>query len=537
MRRACAIAVAFALAGCGGRGDHGTAGDAGPDVQRPRDEIFDPDVVQEIALDIAPVDLERMHAALPEVVLVPATFHWNDVTLDMVGVRYKGNSSVAPSQMHKRSCFIDFNGFVPGQKLDGLPSLALDNGVQFGSLFSERLVTDILRKEQVPASRANYARLSINGTYMGLYVNVERINKPFLARHYSDASGNLYKCDEGGPGCDLAYLGDDGAAYTGLSAKSNEDTADRADLAALARLLDQTADADLVPALRASFDLEGFRRLTAVLLLAGAFDQYTGFQAHNYYLYREPDSGRWTYLPWDLDVAFADNAFGRIAVLDGWNAAYPLPVVPRPLLERLVADAGWLADYRRTAAEVLEAYFRPDDLGAHLDALYAQAAPHLADDPFPHVRVTNPEDESYEQVVAALEGFMRKRYDRAKAELADPKITPPMDGGSGGGVPPPGPASPQDPTELRVDGITGGKVALSWKDNAPDDVGTIVQKCLGAMCSDFMNFMGLPGANVTHAEDPTAMAGATYRYRVYAIRRGPMGPVGTGPSNVVAATP
>ena len=79
-------------------------------------------------------------------------------------------------------------------------------------------------------------------------------------------------------------------------------------------------------------------KTTAVLLFAGAFDQYTGWQPHNYYLYRNPADQRWTYIPWDLDVGFADRAFGRIPVLNGWNAAWPAPLRGRPLMERLIAS-------------------------------------------------------------------------------------------------------------------------------------------------------------------------------------------------------
>ncbi len=52
--------------------------------------------------------------------------------------------------------------------------VALDNGIQFGGLFSERLVTDILRGVGVKASRCNYARVYLNGKPAGVYVNVER---------------------------------------------------------------------------------------------------------------------------------------------------------------------------------------------------------------------------------------------------------------------------------------------------------------------------------------------------------------------------
>jgi hypothetical protein len=535
--RAFALLLAF-VAGCsdGSFAAPDGGSDAPADVASPgsrQAEIFDPDTVQTFELGIAAADLERMKVALPLRITVPATFRWKDVYLAEVGVRYKGNSSSSPDQKHKRGFLVDFDATVAGQRLFDLRSLALDNGIQFGSLFSERLITEVLRQVGVPASRANYARVVLNGQYIGLYVNVERIGKPFLERAFADPEGNLYKCDEGGPGANLAWLGDDPAAYAkAFEAKTNEKTADLADLVALARMLEETPDAEIAEAIGRSFEIDRFLRMTAVLLLAGAFDQYTGFNAHNYYLYREPATGRWSYIPWDLDVGFADNAFGTIPVIDRWNAAWPLPVVPRPLLERILDDPGQLASYRRYAAEYLEAHFLPATLEVRLDALFAQAKPHLVDDPFPPVRVTNPGDRSYATIVDSLKAFIRRRYDRARSELADPKVTPPIK--EGGGEPAPGSPTPYDPTDLRVVAASGSRVELAWTDNAPNDVGSIVQKCAGAACESFVNAIGQPGANITSAIDMGVTPGATYRYRVYAVRAGG---VGTGPSNVVAATP
>lgn len=51
-----------------------------------------------------------------------------------------------------------------------------------------------------------------------------------------------------------------------------------------------------------------------------------------------------------------------------------------------------------------------------------------------------------------------------------------------------------------------------------------------------MNAIGMPGSDITMATDTGVTSGATYRYRVYAMRPGPAGgAVGTGPSNVVTA--
>ncbi len=387
-----------------------------------QDELYDPDVVQEIALELAPADLQKLEDSATSAagfVYVPATFRWNDVTLEDVGVRFKGNSSRTPAGRTKRSYLIKFDELVEGQDFVGLKRLGLDNAIQFGSLFSERILDEILRAEGVPASRANYARLTINGVYQGVYVNVERIDKRFLARHFDDNDGNLYKCDEGGPGGRLDYLGDDPAAYARgdgaptFQAETNEDTADGRDLIALAATLDRGTIAEVT----AAVELDGFLKLLPILMFGGAFDQYTGFQAHNYYLYRDPASAKWTYLAHDLDVGFADRAFGTIPVIDGWDAATPRPVSPLPLVDRVLDDPALRARYRAHAIDYLDRYFEPARLGARLDALYAQIEDDLAADPYPAARITNPDVVGYPAIVADLKQFMRRRYDTARAQL------------------------------------------------------------------------------------------------------------------------
>jgi len=174
-----------------------------------------------------------------------------------------------------------------------------------------------------------------------------------------------------------------------------------------------------------------------VLLFSGAFDQLTGWNPHNYYLYFDAKHDRWRYLPWDLDVGFCENAFGQIHVLADWNAAWPAAgQFPNPLLDRIVADPGLLQRYRKTAQSILDTYFEPKRLCALLDARYALIKDDLARDPFPQRRITNPEDRSYDDVVDSMKEFIRKRYVTARRQLEDPGERPEM-------ARPPGGPSPQ----------------------------------------------------------------------------------------------
>ncbi|MDB6040170.1 MAG: hypothetical protein JWM99_4011, partial [Verrucomicrobiales bacterium] len=160
--------------------------------------------------------------------------------------------------------------------------VALDNAIQFGSLFSERIITDILRDLKVAASRCNYARVFLNGKFAGVFVNVERIDRPFLKRNFSAENGVLFKVDEGGPGADFRYIGDDSALYQNTFELHLGKKADSFnELLGLLRRVNNPATTETQ--LRESWDMDSFMTTTAVMLFAGAFDQYTGWSPHNYY--------------------------------------------------------------------------------------------------------------------------------------------------------------------------------------------------------------------------------------------------------------
>ncbi len=335
--------------------------------------FYQPDGVQSVHLEVAEKDLKRMLAGLPELVEVPATFRWWDVTVENVSVRFKGNSSSNPKQTHKRSFLIKFDGSDKDRRFFGLRQASFDNGVQFGSLFSEPIITEILRDHGVPAHRCNYARLYVNKEYRGVYVNVERIDESFLANHLHDPNGALFKVDEGGPGCNLQFLGDDPALYLKtFDPKTRSAKKEPARLVEFIKLVNKTEPKEFAKTLEEKMEVDDFLRVTAVMLFAGAFDQLTGWNPHNYFLYHDGKRDRWRYMPWDLDVGFCETAFGKIRVLDDWHAAWPVPRTgaPNPLLERIIADPVLLERYRKEARKILDKSFEPERLCKLIDAKY-----------------------------------------------------------------------------------------------------------------------------------------------------------------------
>ncbi len=501
-------------------------------------------VIQEVQLEIPNAERERLYAALPQRVYVRGTFRWNDTLVENVGIRFKGNSSSHPDQPFKRSYLIKFNEFEKGQRFLGMRRVALDNAIQFGGLFSEILITDILRALGNWAPRANYSRLSVNGEYQGVYVNVERIDKSFVSRRYGKPRGALFK-GEGGPGVNLASAGSDPHIYR----KTFEPKTEAAESAydELSRLL-ELVSAEMKPSdpetLRRLFFWDEFVRTIAVMLLSGAFDQLTGWNPHNFYLYQTVGEKRWHYIPSDLDVGFADQAFGRIPVIDGWNAAWPIAGgPPRPVLEKLLYHPTLLSEYRSEADRILEEYFRPELLHSKIDRLYSLIAEDLKSDPFPTRRATVPSDRNYDDVVRSMKAFIVKRYETARRQLDQPGERPPTPTQAkptreqnSKQVPRPG-IRPGAPTDLRVTSRSGNLIRLEWNDNAVGEVAHVVQRTDGQDQELFWNHIGRSMPNAIEAVDDRFDDQKTYAYRVYAVFPSPEGPVGTAVSNVAISRP
>lgn len=504
------------------------------------DNFYDREQVQEIHLTIDMLNLNKMKEALPERKYVPASLRWKNIRLENVGVRYKGNSSSRPNQKHKRGYLIKVNEFNKETRFLKLRRIALDNGIQFGSLFSEPIITDILRDLNVPSSRYNYAKLFINGDYQGVYGNVERIDESFIERNFESKRGPLFKVHMPGPGANFAYVGNNISQYKkGFEAKNKVAEESYDELIDLIREIDKGEKTKYEKTVNKYLILDHFLKTTAVMLFAGCFDQLTGWNPHNYYLYRNPKTDQWSYIPWDLDVGFADRAFGRIPVIDGWHAAWPIPGgPPKPILENIVANPNLLKKYRETASSILDKYFKPERLHQRFDSLYSLINHDLKRDPFPNRRVTNPNDKGYDDILNKLKKFSDRRYKLARSQLDKPGLRPkPHPGYKPNAHRDPAPGNRSNgPNELRIISVTHNTVKLQWKNNTQKEAGHIVQRASNETDWEFRNHIPRPGLSKIQAIDDRVTPGQVYRYRVYAVFQSPQGMVGSLPSNIVRIT-
>ncbi len=116
-----------------------------------------------------------------------------------VGIRPKGNTSLSAIAMDadndRYSLKLEFDHFVEGQTCYGLDKLILNNNYADATNMKEAVIYDMFQYLGADASLYNYAKISINGEYLGIYLALEAVEQSFMLRNYGTQDGELYKPD------------------------------------------------------------------------------------------------------------------------------------------------------------------------------------------------------------------------------------------------------------------------------------------------------------------------------------------------------
>ena len=128
----------------------------------------------------------------------------NGKTFYSVGIRPKGNTSLSSivndPDTDRYSFKLEFDHYIEGQTCYGLDKLILNNNYADATNMKEAIVYDMYQYLGVDASLYNYAKISVNGDYRGVYLALEAVEDSFMLRNYGTEDGNLYKPESMGIG-------------------------------------------------------------------------------------------------------------------------------------------------------------------------------------------------------------------------------------------------------------------------------------------------------------------------------------------------
>lgn len=300
-------------------------------------------------------------------------------TFEGVGVRYKGNSSyfnVKNSGATKLPLNLEADTEDKEQEFaENVTTIKLSNVFRDPSFLREVLSYEIAGK-YMPAPRANFAKVFVNGQYLGLYNNTQSIDKRFLKRYFNSKDGIFFKCDpewgdqkeiagcEEGDKASLMYLGDSPQCY--LPYYELKSDTGWTELIELTRILHEEPEM-----IESVLDIDQTLWMLAFNNVLVNLDSYTGRLCHNYYLYRLP-SGQFFPIVWDMNLSLGGFAFaglGQALSLEDMQTMSPLihykqKNPKRPLIVKLLDDDLYRKIYIAHMKTILEENFSN---GAYLE--------------------------------------------------------------------------------------------------------------------------------------------------------------------------
>jgi len=268
--------------------------------------LYDPQTLRTLFFEFENADWEKELADFHNTdVEVPAELRVDRKTYKDVGIHFRGMSSfMMVGEGYKRSFAVSLDFTHEKHDLKGYKSLDLLNSHEDPSFMRAVLYYQIAR-EYLPAPKANFVRVVINGESWGIYVNKESFNKDFVQEWYGTKKGVRWKVPGSPMGRGgLEYLGEDVEAYKSrYELKSKDDAKAWRDLIKLSRVLNETPADQLVEKLSPILDIDGALRFLA---LDNALINNDGYwiRASDYSIY-EDESGQFHIIPHDANETFS----------------------------------------------------------------------------------------------------------------------------------------------------------------------------------------------------------------------------------------
>ena len=350
-----------------------------PDSQTPNNTVFlpivqrsyPPNLVPLYRLTADPGDLAWLADNFLTDDYIPAVLTFEDES-HAVDVRYRGDTS---RHLPKKSWKIRFAATDRFGQDTGQRRLNLNAEYSDKSLLREFLAYDLLTRVGVPASQAEFVRLEINGGYVGLFTQVEQVDKLFLHRHGLDVQGNLYKANYG----NLTRLDSAWEYRYYYEKKTNTRDGDAYhDLHDLATLISDTPDESFPQAITGALDVDEWLDWYAVNILLGNFE----FIEKDHYLYHDFHTGTWHIIPWDLDLTFGHNWAQEHLTLDpdiswdnpidsGTSTSRKADNKWNILVDRMMGVPEFRWQHGRRLIEMMENEFSEGEMFSRIDAAHA----------------------------------------------------------------------------------------------------------------------------------------------------------------------
>jgi putative membrane-bound dehydrogenase-like protein len=293
-------------------------------------------------------------------------------TYKEVAVRYSGDITyLSSSRGLKRPLTIDFSKFG-GQQFHRLKSLQLHAMPMDPAKGREALAYAVFRAAGVPAPRTAFAEVTLtvpdkyDKELLGLYTVVESVDRAFLADRFGSDKGLLMKPFQVRS---VEAFGDDWDRYKGPYRPHGEPTKEETKrVIAFAKLINQARDDEFKKEIESYLDVDEFLRFLAANALTSNLESAFAL-GHNYFLYLNPKTNKFVFLPGDLEFSLANfllmgsaDQLMDLSLTHAYGGA-------NKLVDRLLAIKDVSERYQKLLRELSEKAFTKEQLLKEIEAI------------------------------------------------------------------------------------------------------------------------------------------------------------------------
>lgn len=225
----------------------------------------------------------------------------------------------------------------------------------------DRLGMWVMRQLGIKAPRVNHVRAFRNGTELGLYMNIEEVDKEFLQWQFAKSTGNLYA--------------------QGFKLETNTKTPDLTRLTNLNALVDNeplTGDhSEFFSAIDRLVDIPEVLAETAAEVVLPTGDNWSN-GGTNYFYYDDPATGKFILLPWDLDTTMRADLGPATADLYTYLGPPTLQLAPNKMLQLLYQKPEWKRAFENNLIKVRDTVY--SRLSAYSEQTCAQIRAAFVED-------------------------------------------------------------------------------------------------------------------------------------------------------------
>lgn len=346
--------------------------------------FYDIDAVQDIRIRFKEGNwdhiLDSLFLNYGEDARMKADVSINGITYKDAGIRYKGFSSWYVDEA-KAPFNIDLDYSVDNRNYQGFTKIKLGNVIHDPSFIRETLAYKIIGR-YMPVSRANYAEVYVNDTLLGLYTNVEAVDKRFIKDRFGSDKNSFFKgAPEDleypfGQNSNLAYThGTDSAGY--MPYYKAESLYGWENLLKFIYILNQQTDS-----MEFYLNVDRTIWMHAINYSILNLDSYIGY-AQNYYLYLD-DHSRFNPIIWDLNMSFGsfrnsdatalNLTIPKVKQINPLQHLYSATFSPRPLTKNIFQNDTYRKMYLAHMRTIINENFRNGEylaLGMQMQNLIA----------------------------------------------------------------------------------------------------------------------------------------------------------------------